>query len=257
MNHESTRLLLVEDHHLVREALRSLVAGLPGFTVVDAVSDGKQAIRAATALQPDLILMDLSMPGMSGLDAASEIRRRLPDVHIVFLTLSRNEEFVRDAFRMGADAYLLKGASLEEFELALHCVIQGKKYLSSELSTAMATGAHPGPAATPPASWKNLSGRERSILKLIAEGNTNRSAAEYLCLSTKTVEKHRASLMRKLGLRSAAELVALAIDMGLAEPASPARPATPASPHAMRRRTLQDAAQAARPLRQDEPGLFC
>ena len=124
-------VLIVEDHNLVREALRSLVAWLPGFKVADAVADGKQALRAATLLQPQLVLMDLSMPGMSGLDAAAGIRRRLPAIHVVFLTLSRDEETVREAFRMGADAYLLKGASLEEFELALHAVADGKKYLSS------------------------------------------------------------------------------------------------------------------------------
>ena len=244
----TTRVLIVEDHTLVREALRSLVAGLPGFEVADTVSDGKGAIRAATVLQPELVLMDLSMPGMSGLDAATEIRRRFPDVHVVFLTLSRDEEFVREAFRMGADAYLLKGASLEEFELALHCVVQGKKYLSSELSTAMATETHAGHSAAPGSSWKNLSGRERSILKLIAEGNTNRSAAEYLCISTKTVEKHRSSLMRKLGLRSAAELAVVAIDMGLVERASVAGP---------RRRAMPDPRMTPAPLRSDESGLFC
>ena len=127
------RVLIVEDQNLVREALRSLVAGMQGFEVADAVSDGKQAVRAATTLQPDLVLMDLSMPGMSGLDATAEIRRRLQNVRVVFLTLSRNEEFVREAFHIGADGYLLKGASLEEFELALNFVASGKKYISSEL----------------------------------------------------------------------------------------------------------------------------
>ncbi|MGJ9420172.1 response regulator [Massilia sp. CMS3.1] len=244
----TVRVLIVEDHTLVREALGSLVAGLPGFEVADTVSDGKGAIRAATVLQPELVLMDLSMPGMSGMDAATEIRRRFPDVHVVFLTLSRDEKFVREAFGMGADAYLLKGASLEEFELALHCVVQGKKYLSSELSAAMATGTHFGHSAEPGSSWKNLSGRERSILKLIAEGNTNRSAAEYLCISTKTVEKHRSSLMRKLGLRSAAELAVVAIDMGLVERASVAGP---------RRRAMPDPGMTPAPLRSDESGLFC
>lgn len=244
----TTRVLIVEDHALVREALRSLVAGLAGFAVADAVSDGKQAIRAATAWQPHLVLMDLSMPGMSGLDAAAEIRRRLPGVHIVFLTLSRNEESVREAFRMGADGYLLKGASLEEFELALHCVLEGKKYLSSELSTAMATAPHSANHAPASASWKNLSGRERSILKLIAEGNTNRSAAEYLCISTKTVEKHRSSLMRKLGLRSAAELVVVAMDMGLVERVGVA---------CARRSGMPAPGPAAAPMHSDELGLFC
>ena len=242
------RVLIVEDHNLVREALRSLVAGMHGFEVADAVSDGKQAVRAAAALQPELVLMDLSMPGMSGLDATVEIRRRLPKVHVVLLTLSRNEEFVREAFQVGADGYLLKGASLEEFELALNCVVRGKKYISSELSTAMATGPNFGHHQGSMSTWKDLTGRERSILKLIAEGNTNRAAAEYLCISTKTVEKHRASLMRKLGLRNAAELVVVAMEMGLVERPGPGGPP---------RRAMPLPRIAPEPLRLDEVGLFC
>lgn len=244
----TVRVLIVEDHMLVLEALRSLVAGLPGFAVADAVADGKQAIRAATSLQPELVLMDLSMPGMSGMDAATEIRRRLPRVHIVFLTLARDEECVRAAFRMGADGYLLKGASLEEFELALNCVVRGKKYLSNELSTAMATATHAGNQHGPMSTWTSLTGRERSILKLIAEGNTNRSAAEYLCISTKTVEKHRSSLMRKLGLHSAAELVVVALEMGLIERGSFAGGRRPSRPSPV---------PAPESLRQDQSGLFC
>lgn len=244
------RVLIVEDHNLVREALRSLVAGMHGFEVADAVSDGKQAVRAVSALQPDLVLMDLSMPGMSGLDATVEIRRRLPHVHVVLLTLSRNEEFVREAFQLGADAYLLKGASLEEFELALNCVVRGQKYISSELSTAMATGTNAGHHQASMSTWKDLTGRERSILKLIAEGNTNRTAAEYLCISTKTVEKHRASLMRKLGLRSAAELVVVAMEMGLVERPGLAAASAP-------KRTIPFPRMTLEPLRPDEAGLFC
>jgi len=238
-------VLIVEDHNLVREALRSLVAGLPHFAVAGVARDGKEAVRAAVALQPDLVLMDLLMPGMSGIDAMAEIRRRVAQVRFVILTLSHNEEFVRDAFRTGADGYLLKGASLEEFEAALHCVMQGKKYLGNELSTELLSGLVAGPAGADAedargtsTGWHQLTGRERSILKLIAEGNTNRTAAEYLCISPKTVEKHRSSLMHKLGLRSAAELVIVAMELGLVERVSAVRrrpfPASPAAPEPAR-----------------------
>lgn len=242
------RVLIVEDHNLVREALRSLVAGMPGFAVADAVSDGKQAIRAAVTLQPELVLMDVSLPGMSGLDATAEIRRRSPDVHVVFLTLTRNEEFIREAFQIGAEGYLLKSASLEEFKLALNFAVRGKKYISSELLSAMAEGSGSGHNQASLPAWKNLSGRERSILKLIAEGNTNRATAEYLCISTKTVEKHRSSLMRKLGLRSAAELVVVALEMGLVE-----RPGIAGR----RTRAMPNADMGAASLRPDALGLFC
>jgi DNA-binding NarL/FixJ family response regulator len=222
----TTRVLIVEDHNLVRKGLHSLVAGMPDFEVVGEASEGKQAIRAALALLPDLILMDLSMPGMSGFDAIAQIRRRLPHVRIVVLTVSQNEEFMREALRVGADGYILKCASLEEFVLGLNTVISGRKFVSNEMSMMMvADYVDSGPAAAPRTAWQKLTGRERSILKLIAEGNTNRAAAQFLSISSKTVEKHRASLMRKLQLRNAAELIMTAIDIGLVErPAAGHRP---------------------------------
>jgi DNA-binding NarL/FixJ family response regulator len=226
----ASRVLIVEDHALVREALRSLVAGMHDFTVAGVACDGKQAVRAAVALQPDLVLMDLSMPGLSGFDAIAEIRRRLPGARVVVLTLSGSEDSVHEAFRVGAHGYLSKGTALEEFEFALNSVMAGKKYISNELSSEIAAGLLLGNRAVAgrPAG-ENLTARERSILKLVAEGNTNREAAEFLCISPKTVEKHRASLMHKLGLRTAAELVITAAEMGLVErPAARRRPPAPA-----------------------------
>jgi DNA-binding NarL/FixJ family response regulator len=217
------RVLIVEEQNLVREGLRSLVSGMPDYDVAGEACDGKAAVRAALALQPDLILMDLSMPGMSGFDATAQIRRRLPRVRIVLLTVSRSEEFMREALRVGADGYLLNGAALEEFEFALTTVMSGRKYVSNEISTQIATGLYMGSVQAQASAWERLTVRERSILKLIAEGNTNRVTAQYLCISAKTVEKHRASLMRKLTLRNAAELVLVAIDMGLVARPAPAR----------------------------------
>jgi DNA-binding NarL/FixJ family response regulator len=237
------RVLLVEEQNLVREGLRALVSRMPDFDVAGEAGDGKVALRAALALQPDLILMDLSMPGISGFDVTAQLRRRLPKVRIVLLTLSRSEEFMREALRVGADGYLLGGASLEEFELALTTVMSGKKYVSNDISAQIATGLFMGNVGTPASAWEKLTARERSILKLIAEGNTNRVAAQHLCISAKTVEKHRASLMRKLGLRNAAELMLAAIDMGLvARPAGARRPraaqAPPAAPEPSRANDL-------------------
>lgn len=238
----TSRVLIVEDHSLVREALRSLVAGMHNFDVAGVACDGKQAVRAAVTLQPDLVLMDLSMPGLSGFDAIADIRRRLPNTRVVVLTLSRSEDSVHEAFRVGAHGYLSKGAALEEFEFALNSVMAGKKYISNELSSEIAANLLLGNRAAPgrPA-WETLTARERSILKLVAEGNTNRETAEFLCISPKTVEKHRSSLMHKLGLRTAAELVFTAAEMGLIE-----RPA------ARSRRPV-----APEPLRPNEFGQFC
>lgn len=217
------RILIVEDHNLLRQGLRSLVSNLPDFEVVGEARDGKEAIRQAVALTPDLVLMDLSMPGINGMEATAHIKRRLPQVRVLALTAYKTDEYVREALRAGADGYVLKDASYEELVLALRQVAAGKRFLSADVSGQLvdtllqrSNGAVPtGPSVASP--WDKLTQRERSILKLIAEGRTNRSAAEYLNLSPKTIEKHRASVMRKLGLRNVAELTLAALECGLIE----------------------------------------
>lgn len=240
------RVLIVEEQNLVREGLRSLVSGMPDYDVAGEACDGKAAVHAALTLQPDLILMDLSMPGMSGFDATAQIRRRLPRVRIVLLTVSHQEEFMREALRVGADGYILNGATLEEFEVALNTVMSGRKYVSNEISTQIATGLYMGNIGTPASAWEQLTVRERSILKLVAEGNTNRLAAQYLCISAKTVEKHRASLMRKLRLRNATDLVMVAIEMGLV-----------ARPPMARRQRAPSVPPAPEPFRANDLGQSC
>lgn len=212
------RTLVVEDHQLLRQGLCSLIGGLPDFEIVGDARDGKDAIRQAIALEPDLVLMDLSMPGMNGIEATVQIKRRFPAMRVVALTAFKNDEYVREALRAGADGYVLKDASYEELAAALRMVASGRKYLSPEMSghlvTALLERGQAPPRATP---WDRLTARERSIMKLVAEGRTNRQAAEFLHVSPKTVEKHRASVMRKLGLRTAAELTIAALEWGLIE----------------------------------------
>ncbi len=212
------RVLIAEDHNLLRQGLRSLVSALPDFEVVGECRDGKEAVRLALALTPDLILMDLAMPGMNGIEATSQIKRRLPVVRVVALTSYKTGEYVREALRAGADGYLLKNAAYDELVMAMRSVISGKKFLSPDVSGHLVdsylNGNRPEAKAAP---WDKLTARERSILKLIAEGHTNRAAAEFLSVSPKTVEKHRANLMRKLGLRNVAELTLVALESGLIE----------------------------------------
>lgn len=215
------RILIVEDHSLLRQGLRSLVSTLPDFEVVGEARDGKEAIRQCVALTPDLVMMDLSMPGMNGIEATAQIKRRLPQVRILALTAYKTDEYVREALRAGADGYVLKDASYEELVLALRHVVTGKRFLSADVSghlvDALIQGTHATAPAAPSTPWSKLTARERSILKLIAEGRTNRAAAEYLNVSPKTIEKHRASVMRKLGLRNVAELAIMALECGLIE----------------------------------------
>lgn len=212
-----TRVLIVEDNNLLRKGLQSLIADMVDYHVVGEACDGKEAIQQTALLKPDLILMDLSMPGLSGFEATTQIKRRLPNVRIIILTISNNEEFVREALRIGADGYLLKGASFEELAMAMQTVVHGKRFICNDISLRMMEKIlNPAPELSE-CAWERLNERERSILKLIAEGHTNRSAGAFLYISQKTVEKYRASLMRKLALTNAAELILTAIDMGLIE----------------------------------------
>ncbi|MBK4735825.1 response regulator [Noviherbaspirillum pedocola] len=212
------RVLVVDDHHLLRFALRTLVGGMPGYEAVGEACEGKEAVHAACALKPDLILMDIGMPGMNGTEATVQIRQRLRQVRILMLANAHSETQVREALVAGADGYILKSTTNEEMRVAIHALASGRRYLPPEISMQMIDsyiGFSRMPAQAPGSAA--LTSRERSILKLVAEGRTNRMAGEFLSISAKTVEKHRASLMRKLGLSNAAELVLAALDLGLIE----------------------------------------
>jgi DNA-binding NarL/FixJ family response regulator len=212
------RVLIVEDHHLLRRGMRAMVAALPDFDVIAEAKDGKEAIRQAVALQPDLILMDLSLPLMTGIEATAHIKERLPRIHIIALTAFKTEEYVHEALRAGVDGYVMKDVSYEELVAALRSVMAGKKFLSPDVSCQLVnTFLHRDAAPRQSSPWESLTVRERGILKLIAEGRTNRSTAQLLNVSPKTVEKHRGNLMRKLGLANVGELTLVAFERGLIE----------------------------------------
>ena len=210
------RVLIAEDHHLLRGGLRSMLSALGEFEVVGEAKDGREACQLAISLLPDLILTDLSMPGMSGIDAIGAIKRRSPCIRIIALTVHQDEEYVREALRMGVDGYVLKDASFEELVVSMRAVMQGKKHLSPNVYGSLVesfVSGHDAPARKKP--WDLLTARERSVLKLVAEGRTNRQVGLYLNLSPKTIEKYRASLMHKLDISNLTGLVLAAIDMGL------------------------------------------
>lgn len=227
----SYRILIAEDHTLLREGLRSMIAAIPDFEVVGEARDGKEALLLAISLKPDLVMMDLSMPVMNGIEATRQVRRRLPQTRILVLTVQKSEEYVREALQAGANGYVLKDATYDELVSALRHVLDGKVYLSPDVSGQMVNNYLSGGTAEKPARpWDRLTTRERTIVKLVAEGRTSRAAAEVLNVSPRTVEKHRASLMQKLGLRSATELILLALQEGWVEHGVMARfqPAGPA-----------------------------
>lgn len=215
----ATDLLLADHNTLMRQGLRSMLATHAEFNVIAEASDGKEAARLALDLIPGLALLDIQLPGMNGIQATAYIKRRLPGVRVIMLTSSKTDDYVREALRVGADGYVLKDASFEELLIAMRSVVRGKKYLSPDVSCQLVDGyLNPQLAGAARSTvLQRLTTRERSILQLVAEGRTNRTTAEFLNVSPKTVEKHRASLMRKLGLRSATELALTAIELGLIE----------------------------------------
>jgi len=209
-------IVLADDHTILREGLRALLTADPGFEVVGEARDGREAVRCVEKLGPDLILMDLSMPRMSGMEAIREIRKRYPDTKIIALTVHKTEEYLLSTLQAGADGFVLKDATHGELITAIKNVMGGKSYLSPGVSEKVIEGYLQGKKSTQSlSSWESLSQREREVLKLIAEGYKNKEIAEDLCISLKTVEKHRANLMKKLDLHNAAALTVYAVDKGL------------------------------------------
>jgi DNA-binding NarL/FixJ family response regulator len=210
------RILLVEDHTLLREGLRSLLETQADFDVVGEAGDGLEAIAQARRLEPDLVLMDLSMPKMTGLEALREITRQHPGTKAIALTMHNTEEHLRDALRAGAAGYVLKTASHTEMIGAVRSVLAGQRYLSPQVAKPVIEG-YLGQSHVPGevTAWDTLTAREREVLKLIAEGYKSREIADQLCISQSTVEKHRVNLMRKLDLHSVSAVTAYAAKRGL------------------------------------------
>jgi DNA-binding NarL/FixJ family response regulator len=210
------KIVIAEDHTILREGLRALLSSQENLEVVGEAGDGREAIRQVEEHTPDLILMDLSMPKMNGVEAIREIKRRVPETRILALTVHKAEEFILEVLQSGADGYIPKDASANELMMAIKSILMGKRYLSPSVSNVVIEGylesRRTSESITP---WDKLTKREREILKLIAEGHKNKDIADYLCISVKTVEKHRANLMKKLDLHSAAALTAYAMERGL------------------------------------------
>ena len=218
MNNAARTTMLVEDHAVLRDGLKMLLEKSGGFEVVAEVGNGHDAVTLAVAHQPDLVLIDISMPGTNGTEAIPLIRSRVPHSKIIVLTMHRTEEYVRASLAAGADGYVLKEDSQAELLRAIEKVFSGQTYLSSGICNQVVSGFlmnHDAPATDARVSWDLLTLREREILKLVAEGKRNKEMATYLCISVKTVEKHRASVMKKLGVVNVPELTAFAIRKGL------------------------------------------
>jgi DNA-binding NarL/FixJ family response regulator len=212
------RILLVDGQPLFRQGLWSLLSSHKEFVVVGEASDGEQAWDQANAHRPDLVLTDMALPDADASQVIAKIKRWLPSVKVVVLTESTLDQHVRKALRAGVDGYVLKGASLDELRMALRAAHEGRRYLSPDVSGLLVEEyLNPGRRGAVHSPLHALTQRELSILQLVAEGSSNRRAAESLSVSTKTIEKHRANMMRKLGLRNVGELMMAAVEMGVIE----------------------------------------
>ncbi|MGE5154151.1 MAG: response regulator [Bdellovibrio bacteriovorus] len=221
----AARIVLAEDHRILREGMRAIFRSEADLELVGEAEDGREAIHQARELRPDLLILDLSMPRMDGLSALGEIKRVAPGTRVLVMTVHRTEEYVFKAIEAGADGYVLKDASAPELLVAVRSVLRGERYLCAAVASQFVTAFLNGKtrqakgssraAAEPRSPLETLSSREREVLKLIAEGYRSRAIGDFLCISEKTVEKHRANLMRKLGVNSATALTAIAIEQGL------------------------------------------
>ena len=203
------RLLLVDDHQLLVEGLRKILE--PEYEIVGTLGSGHELVATAESLRPDVILLDISMPLLNGFDAARQLKQRGVAAKLIFITMHEDPDYVREALRVGANGYLLKRAAADELLHALQRVLQDDVYVTPlikvELTkdgSGLATG--------------ELTGRQRQVLQLIAEGHAGKSIASLLSISPKTVEYHKASIMKQLGLRTTAELTRYALKHGLVAP---------------------------------------
>jgi DNA-binding NarL/FixJ family response regulator len=215
---DKKKVVVVDDNTLLREGLCLMINADDGFEVVAEADDGLTAVDIILGLDPgpDLVLMDLSMPKMDGLSAIREIRRHLPDTKILTLTIHDSDRFVLECFDAGVSGYCLKDATQAELMNALQVVLSGKTYISPGIADTVMEGYLEGKKTLKTeTAWDSLSQREREVLKLVAEGYTSKEIADFLCISPKTVERHRSNIMGKLDLHNVSELTSFAIEQGL------------------------------------------
>ena len=211
---KKSRILLADDHVLFRAGVRSLLDAVPDFQVVAEAVDGREAVELTRTVKPDVVIMDIAMSGMNGLEATARIKKEFSEIHVIILSMHANEEYVVQALRAGASGYLLKDASISELEAALRAVIGGDKFLSPTISKQVIDDylRRIGNGHT---ILDLLTPRQREILQLIAEGKTTKEIADALGISVKTVDVHRSQLMDRLDTHDVAGLVRYAIRLGL------------------------------------------
>lgn len=211
------RIVLADDHPMMRAGIRAMLQEVPEAEVVGEAGDGHEALAQVEKLRPHLLLTDVAMPGLNGLDLAARLAKDLPEVRVIVLSMHASEQYVRRAMQAGAAGYVLKDAGPEELRLAVAAVARGESYLSPAISKQVISG-YLGGTGQEPTSLERLTPRQREVLQLIAEGLRTKEIAKKLGISSRTVETYRAQLMEQLAIRDVAGLVRYAISAGLVQP---------------------------------------
>lgn len=209
-----TKILIADDHGVIRAGLRSLLNTMTNFEVVGEAADGEEVIKLVAELSPDVVLMDISMPGLGGIESTRQIVSVYPNVRVLILTVHEDEELLREAIRSGASGYIVKRAAETELRNAIQAVCRGEVYVHPSMTRSLITSITPDRQPIN-MGLEQLTPREIEVLQLLARGNTNRQIAQQLNISTRTVEGHRANLSAKLGLKSRVELVNFSEENGL------------------------------------------
>ncbi len=215
---KKVKLLVADDHKIFRQGIKKLLEEESDMQVVGEAADGREAVKKSTELKPDVILMDIAMANLNGLEATKQIKKVLPSIKVIMLTMHKNEEYILQSFQAGASGFILKEGAVEELVSAIRSIHQDKSFLSPTISKTLIDAylrkMETGKTETP---FDLLTDREREVLQLIAEGYTNREVAKALFISVKTVEAHRAHIMQKLNIHDIAKLVKYAIQKGLVD----------------------------------------
>ena len=211
----SVKIILADDHRIMREGLRALLEKQSGMEVIAEAEDGRTTVDLAHELKPDVVVIDISMPDLNGIDATRQIISASPHIKVIALSMHSDRKFVREMLSAGASGYLLKDSAFEELSNALHAVYNNQLYLSAKIDYQGRIDYAGTVKAETPAKAHPLSHREREVLQLLAEGKTTQQIASSLCVSGKTIASHRTQIMNKLGLTSVAELTKYAVREGL------------------------------------------
>jgi DNA-binding NarL/FixJ family response regulator len=221
---ERLRILIADDHEVVRQGIVGMLTSRRDWEVCGQASDGREAIKMIEKLKPDLVILDITMPGLNGIDTARQVRKLMPDIKILIYSMHYAERLVQEVFQAGADGYVLKTDAGKHLVQSIETIMSGQRFVSSKVSEVIFEGFLRGSSGASPSgepaqsTEERLSARERETVQLLAEGKSNKEVAAILGISPKTAETHRATIMRKLGLSTFSDLVRYAVRNGIIEP---------------------------------------